>query len=518
MKLRNLTVGARLGIGFSFPLLMLFLITALAMWRIEDTRADVAHMTDVIMTKERLVTEWAGATFLNGARTIHVAESLDPARTEKVQQDIKATSARISELQKNLDRMEKTSEETALLNDIAARRKQYIAVRDAIFALKKTAPEAVVAQVQSSLEPALKAYVASINTLAAHEAAAIVATRGKVDDNSRQSEHIMMALGLLATLLGAAIALIVSRSIRTQLGGEPAYAASVADRIAKGDLSSPVTVAANDRGSLLQSMKSMQESLAHVVAQVRSATDTVATASTQISTGNLDLSSRTAQQASELEETASSIEDLVAIIRHNADHAQQASQLASSASEVASRSGTAVSQVVETMGGIDASAQKIADIINVIDGIAFQTNILALNAAVEAARAGEQGRGFAVVAAEVRSLAQRSATAAKEIASLINVSVEQVKLGTRQVGEAGITMQQVVDGVSQVTAIIGEISLSTQEQASRIEHISKSIMQTEGVTQQNAALVEETAMAAQSMQDQANTLSELVQVFRLAHA
>ena len=276
-----------------------------------------------------------------------------------------------------------------------------------------------------------------------------------------------------------------------------------------------VETRANDKSSLLFAMKSMRDSLAKVVGEVRSGTDTIATASGQIAAGNQDLSSRTEEQASSLEETASSMEELTSTVKQNADNARQANQLAVSASEVASRGGTVVSQVVQTMGSINASSKKIVDIIGVIDGIAFQTNILALNAAVEAARAGEQGRGFAVVAAEVRNLAQRSAAAAKEIKTLIDDSVDKVDSGAKLVDEAGATMQEIVDSIQRVTDIMSEITAASAEQTSGIEQINQAITQMDQVTQQNAALVEEAAAASEAMQEQAGKLAQVVAVFRL---
>jgi methyl-accepting chemotaxis protein len=267
---------------------------------------------------------------------------------------------------------------------------------------------------------------------------------------------------------------------------------------------------------MLFAMKTMRDDLAGIVGQVRSGTDTIATASGQIASGNLDLSSRTEQQASSLEETASSMEELTSTVKQNADNARQARQLALTASNVASEGGTVVAQVVETMGAIDASSRKIVDIISVIDGIAFQTNILALNAAVEAARAGEQGRGFAVVATEVRSLAQKSAAAAREIKTLIGDSVEKVENGGRLVAQAGATMQEVVASVQRVTDIMAEISAASNEQSAGIEQVNQAIAQMDQVTQQNAALVEEAAAAAGSMQEQAASLSQVVSIFRLA--
>jgi methyl-accepting chemotaxis protein len=322
---------------------------------------------------------------------------------------------------------------------------------------------------------------------------------------------ILGAIGILLT----AIVLLLIRSIERSIGGEPEYAATVAAGIASGDLAVTVATRSDDRSSLLYAMKSMHASLARIVSEVHGGTHAIASASAQIAAGNLELSSRTEQQASSLQETASSMEELTSTVKQNADNARQANQLAESASAIAARGGAVVGEVVDTMTSINEASKKIVDIIGVIDGIAFQTNILALNAAVEAARAGEQGRGFAVVATEVRSLAQRSAAAAKEIKALIGDSVEKVDAGAKLVDQAGATMDDIVDSVRRVTDIMGEISAATQEQTLGIEQINLAISQMDAVTQQNAALVEEAAAASESMQDQAQKLAQVVSVFKL---
>ncbi|MCS0611659.1 methyl-accepting chemotaxis protein [Massilia kyonggiensis] len=324
-------------------------------------------------------------------------------------------------------------------------------------------------------------------------------------------------LAVIGVLLNALVWMVV-RSVERSIGGDPEDAVAVAQRIAAGDLGTDVPVRAGFDASLMAAMKRMRDALAGIVADVRSGTDLIATASREIASGNLDLSSRTEEQASSLEETAASMEELTSTVKNSAENAREASRLADSAAEVAGRGGDVVARVVDTMASINASSSKIVDIIGVIDGIAFQTNILALNAAVEAARAGEQGRGFAVVASEVRNLAQRSASAAKEIKALIGDSVARVDDGAKLVEEAGATMQEIVASVNKVSTMIGAISNATQEQGEGIEHINQAIAQMDQVTQQNASLVEEAAAASEAMQEQAAKLAQVVSVFRVETA
>ncbi len=330
-------------------------------------------------------------------------------------------------------------------------------------------------------------------------------------------QAVVIGAIVASILIGGLCSFSLTRNIYRQLGGEPDYALKIVRTIASGDLSVQVATRDGDQQSLLFAMQEMQAHLSKTIGNIRQSADTIATASGQIAVGNLDLSSRTEEQASALEETASSMEELTSTVKQNADNARQANQLAVNASDIAGKGGAVVSQVVTTMGAINESARKIADIIAVIDGIAFQTNILALNAAVEAARAGEQGRGFAVVASEVRNLAQRSAGAAKEIKELINDSVEKVDAGTRLVDQAGATMNDVVASVRRVTDIIGEIAAASQEQTAGIDQINQAITQMDDVTQQNAALVEQAAAASASLQDQAGSLVGAVRTFKTSH-
>ncbi len=329
---------------------------------------------------------------------------------------------------------------------------------------------------------------------------------------------VMAALLVAALVAGGLLAVFITRSLMRQLGGEPAVAAEVARAVAAGDLSSTIRLKGGDRTSLMASLDAMQRSLSEAVRKVRDGSEHVATASVEIAQGNSDLSARTEQQASSLQQTAATMEQLGTTVRHNADSARQADQLAKGAAQVASQGGTVVGEVVATMQGIHASSRKINEIIAVIDGIAFQTNILALNAAVEAARAGEQGRGFAVVAGEVRSLAQRSAEAAREIKGLIGESVSRVEQGTALVDRAGQTMQEIVSAIGRVSDIVSEISSASAEQSSGVSQVSQAVTQMDQTTQQNAALVEQSAAAAESLRQQAQQLVQAVAVFRVGAA
>jgi len=427
--------------------------------------------------------------------------------------DSRAEQAKLAE---QLQQLAATEQSRALLARIEETRKTYLqAESDLIKQIDDGHVDDAKALLVGKVRPAQADYQAAISKLVEHFG-------DEAREMARQSASAYeRSIGgfVLATLLcvaaGIGVALLISRSVTRQLGGEPSYARSVVKRVAGGDLTVDVQIKDGDTGSLLAGMREMIASLRTMVGETAKGAQAVADTSSQIAQGNLDLSQRTEEQASTLEETASSMEELTSTVAQNAEHAREASQLAVQASDVARRGGQAVGQVVSTMNGISASSRKIGDIIGVIDGIAFQTNILALNAAVEAARAGEQGRGFAVVAAEVRRHAQRSATAAKEIKALIETSTQTVQQGASLVSNAGATMGEIVQSVRRVNEILDEISDASREQSAGIEQVNRAVVEMDQVTQQNAALVEEAAAAAHSLKDQVDVLREAIGSFKL---
>ena len=443
--MKDLKIGSRLGIGFALMLALVATIAAIGVLRLQGVGEATQQMTERALAKERLAAAWLLATSTNSVRNFSLAKSNDPEVQDYLQKDIAKTSAVISETQKKLEEMLESPEERAVSADINTKRGEYVGLRDQILKMKVEGKQEEAAQLTNAkLIPMLEVYDASIRAMLILQAGEIDRIAGGIDSQYRSGRFHLIVLASLALALGAALAWWLTRSITRPLG----RAVSVAETVAGGDLSSRIDVQSKDEtGQLMQALKHMNASLAKVVGEVRQGTDTIATASGQIAAGNQDLSSRTEEQASSLEQTAASMEELTSTVKQNADNARQANQLAVSASEVAMKGGSVVGQVVDTMASINASSKKIVDIIGVIDGIAFQTNILALNAAVEAARAGEQGRGFAVVASEVRNLAQRSAAAAKEIKGLIDDSVGKVEAGSMLVGEAGKTMEEIVGSV-----------------------------------------------------------------------
>ncbi|AVQ84065.1 MULTISPECIES: methyl-accepting chemotaxis protein [unclassified Variovorax] len=513
MNLKNLKIGTRLGFGFAVVLLLMAAIAATGMLRLGKVGKATEDLMQNALVKERLASQWSNLLGPAIANSFAMVKATDPkavAFFEKARVD---KSVLINPVQKKLEELLTSPEEKKLYAEAAAARGVAVVTIAQINKLKTEGKDEEAMQMaDNQWAPSLVVYEDIVARLAAYQRERIDELAKGIEVDHANGEITLLALSVIGLLLGALLAWRLTLGIVRPLG----QALQVAETVAAGDLSTNIKVESRDEaGQLMQALKNMNESLAKVVGEVRTGTETIATASGQIASGNQDLSSRTEEQASSLEQTAASMEELTSTVKQNADNARQANQLAVSASEVAVKGGSVVSQVVDTMGSINASSKKIVDIIGVIDGIAFQTNILALNAAVEAARAGEQGRGFAVVASEVRSLAQRSAAAAKEIKTLIGDSVEKVEEGSKQVEEAGRTMDEIVGSVKRVTDIMGEITAASQEQTSGIEQINQAITQMDQVTQQNAALVEEASAAAQSLQEQAGSLVQTVSIFKL---
>ena len=454
-------------------------------------------------------------TRANARRTMELVLATDAQHLQAIKAAIATNKKTIDEAIATLDKLVHLPEGKALLAQLKEKRGQYVQSFTRVIGLVDGgARDDAIALIKSETLPALDALQEPINGLTALQKRIVANSSTEVLGDIRNSSWVMLALalGLSGLALGSVLAYWITRSITVPLR----RAVQVAQTVAAGDLGSHIAVAGRDETSeLLQALRDMNHNLQNIVSQVRSGTDTIATATSQIAAGNQDLSSRTEEQASALEQTAASMQELAGTVKHNFDSGKHANELAESAAQVAAKGGAVVAQVVDTMEAINASSRKIADIIGVIDGIAFQTNILALNAAVEAARAGEQGRGFAVVASEVRSLAGRSAVAAKEIKELISASVDNVSAGCTLVEQAGSTMEEIVVSVRRVADIMGEISLASQDQTTGIDQINQAMVQMDQVTQSNAALVEEAAAAAQSLEQQAQALVQATSVFRL---
>ena len=511
--LRNVSIGVRLGLGFAVILLFSLVITGISVWRLHDVATATRTMMEQPLAKERYISDWYSKIDSGIRRTTAIVRSADTSLGPYFAEEAKQSSVVSGELQKKIEALISGPQETELFRQVSEMRKVYLDAREQVSKLKAAGQtEEAEKAFQAVFVPGSTKYQKVIMNMLEHQRASIDATAREIDEVAKTSRNLMLALAALALAFGVVCAWVLTMGIVRPLR----TAVDIARKVADGDLTAQIDVSAKDEtGQLLLALKDMNTSLLNIVGEVRSGTDSIATSSTQIAAGNQDLSSRTEEQAGSLEETASSMEELTSTVKQNADNARQANQLAASAAQVAVKGGAVVAQVVGTMQSINTSSNKIVDIISVIDGIAFQTNILALNAAVEAARAGEQGRGFAVVASEVRNLAQRSASAAKEIKTLIGASVEQVNAGSMLVAQAGSTMNDIVDSVQRVSDIITEITAASSEQSVGIDEINRAIGQMDAVTQQNAALVEESAAAAESMQHQAHNLAQVVSVFKL---
>ncbi len=522
MDFRNMTVKAKLTAAFGLLVTIVLLVGGLSLRAlgnehghyigfVEKTsvRIDLANQVRAAANARAVAAR--NVVLVNSATDREVetaAVSAAHDRLHKLLADLKEAIAKDADV---------TEQERRLFTEFESVESRYGPVAQDIVKLGVSGKrDEAISKMNTECRPLLASLIKAANAYVDDSAAR--ANEQIKSNAAAYSANRLVLLTACAVAFGLAIALglAITRSLTRALGAEPAQLGEAAQRVAAGDLGSLPGASSAPKGSVLASLGEMQTSLARVVGQVRNASDSIATGSAQIATGNADLSQRTEQQASSLQETAASMEQMNSTVRNNADTARQATQLASSASATAEKGGEVVGRVVSTMEDITASSRKIADIIGVIDGIAFQTNILALNAAVEAARAGEQGRGFAVVAGEVRSLAQRSAEAAREIKALIGNSVEKVEAGSKLVGDAGTTMDDIVSQVKRVADLIGEISSATIEQTSGIGQVSTAVSQLDQVTQQNAALVEESAAAAESLKQQAHRLAEVVGVFKLS--
>ena len=518
LSFSDLKIGMRLGLGFAAMLLLQLAISAIGMQRMADLSDRISHITEVAQVKASTLSDLEN---LVGARAIaarNLALITEPAAQKTDVERVGTAQVGIDKMMARLAAFAKedaaSAEERQMFEQLKQLEAKYLPIANKVVALatSQKADEAIKSLTQDCMPllTEVMAHMASFDSLLRKESDA---TAAAAQAAYQRAKWLIIAITVASLFGGGLIAWWLTRSITLPIG----KAVDVAQRVAAGDLTARIEVTKTDEaGQLLAALKKMNDSLVKVVGNVRHSSDSIATGSSQIAAGNQDLSQRTEEQASALEETAASMEQLGATVRQNADSAKQANQLALGASTVAIKGGEVVSQVVDTMKGINESSKKIADIIGVIDGIAFQTNILALNAAVEAARAGEQGRGFAVVASEVRSLAQRSAEAAKEIKGLISASVERVEQGSSLVDQAGATMHEIVGAIRRVTDIMAEISSASAEQSAGVAQVSEAVMQIDKTTQQNAALVEESAAAAESLKLQAQQLVQAVAVFTLA--
>ncbi|AVR94374.1 methyl-accepting chemotaxis protein [Pseudoduganella armeniaca] len=513
MTLSNLKIGGRLAVGFAITILIMLIMSLIGINRVQkmddlaeaivnDRYAKVALINDMRSYANR------GAQALRNAML-----APDPAASAKFLEGL-ADADRVGA--EKAQELEKIIVRADTKQKFADQRDAFTAYRDVrektIAQFRGGDRDGAIAALFASVVPAQNAYFGKLDVLLKDQRELMASDGKAAGDAAHTATTTMIVLLIVATAVSALAGYLITRSVTQPI----LEAVHVAETVAGGDLTAVIDTHRKDEtGRLLVALQEMTQGLTRTVRAVRDSTDTINTASAEIATGNMDLSNRTEQQAASLEETASSMEELTSTVRQNADNARQANVLVTSAAEHANQGGTVVGQVVQTMGSIKESSGKIVDIIGVIDGIAFQTNILALNAAVEAARAGEQGRGFAVVASEVRNLAQRSASAAREIKELINDSVEKVDAGGRLVDEAGTTMGRIVASVQQVAAIMNEITSASQEQSAGIEQINTTIVAMDNATQQNAALVEEAAAAAASLREQAERLSTAIAVFRL---
>ncbi|HEV7815471.1 MAG TPA: methyl-accepting chemotaxis protein [Janthinobacterium sp.] len=512
----NLNIGKRLLLGFAVVLLCSLIAIGVGITRLSAVAESTKTLLNEPLATERMVSDWYRIVYAGMRRSLAIAKNNDSSLATFFAGEVDDATTSSAKLQKQIEPHINSDREKALWSELMTMRKAYLDARDQSITLRKAGKgDEASALVENTFAPVARAYGEKIHELQSEERDQINHTADDIQNIYLASRNLMLALAAVIVLFVMVCAWLLTNSITAPL----ARAVQVARQVAGGDLTAEIDVHSKDEtGQLLDALRDMNANLSGLVSGVRGSTETITVASQEIAAGNADLSSRTESQASSLEQTSSSMEELTSTVRQNADNARQANQLVISASGVAVKGGAVVNQVVDTMNGIKDSSRKIADIIGVIDGIAFQTNILALNAAVEAARAGEQGRGFAVVASEVRNLAQRSASAAKEIKTLIVGSVEQVDHGSKLVDEAGRTMSEIMSSVQHVADIMAEITAASREQSEGIEQVNRAITQMDEMTQQNAALVEQAAAAAGSMEQQAQALAQAVAVFKTAPA
>jgi methyl-accepting chemotaxis protein len=519
--LKNITLAARLGYGFSVVLFFAVILGIAGAMSLSSVMGGFRAVTTDVLPKTRLANQNIQAAYDYARAFAYVITSsetpgVDHKSIESARVVLVDTVKLVNDNMATLTKLLQSPEEKALLQQVTERRASYGKSRNMVLELSNAGKGEQASQLMFTETNALQtAYIESIKDFIRHEEALLQKSVESAEDTHSTARTTLILIVLAALFAGVFVTLSVTRHVLKVLGGEPEYATHIVGRLSAGDLSVSIQTKPGDRSSLLFAMKGMRDSLATIVGQVRSGTDQIATASDQIAAGSLDLSSRTEEQASSLQQTASSMEQLSSTVKLNADHASQASRLATASSTVAVQGGEVVGQVVETMKEINDSSRRISEIIGVVDAIAFQTNILALNAAVEAARAGEQGRGFAVVASEVRNLAMRSADASREIKALIAANMGRVEQGASLVDQAGTTMQEVVKSIKRVAEIVNEISSASAEQSSGVAQVGQAMTHMDQATQQNAALVEESAAAAESLKQQARQLVESVAVFVL---
>ena len=516
MSISNMKIGSRLWLGFGAVLLLMAIIIAISISNLMSLEKNINSTVTDKFPKVVLANDMINSLNVIARAVRNVLLTKDKQTIQKEMDRIPEQRKIIEEKIKTLGGMVRSEEGKVLYKAIVDAHTPYLKVQDKFLALVNEGKrDEAVEMMLTDLRKAQNSLMDTVNKLIEHQTKSMEEVGKQGGEIAVRAVYEIVILGVIAFVCGIAVGMVIIRNLMKQLGGEPSYAADAVNRIAAGDLTLDLIIKHGDNSSLLYSLKSMQAALGNLIHEIKASTDTISTASREIASGNSDLSQRTEEQASSLEETASSMEELTSTVKQNTENAKQANQLAISASDVAGKGGEVVSKVVVTMDSINESSRKIVEIISVIDGIAFQTNILALNAAVEAARAGEQGRGFAVVAGEVRNLAQRSAAAAKEIKTLIGDSVEKVEGGSKLVAQAGQTMEEIVTSIRRVTDIMSEITAASVEQSQGIEQVNTAITQMDEVTQQNAALVEEAAAAAESLEEQAQILAASVATFKV---